>query len=409
MDSIEKILESLGGQKRIRNSLKNIQEALQNIGDPQKTVKTIVIGGTNGKGTTTLFTSAVLREAGNNVMTYMSPHLEHPNERLLYNLNPISKPKLESLLLKRLPLAKQFDLTYFEILTVVLFDWANELKPDWLILEVGMGGRLDATNVTDPKACIITNIDLDHQAYLGDTKEKILKEKMGILRPKTPIFSAITENTLQQILTQWAQNNDCSLSFSDSTYQSLDRNWMGQNCIIDNIKFKLSNPSITTIYNARLSYHFIKNFFPEIKTEVIQKGFEKSINPGRMEIMQENPLVVLSGDHNEAGVQNLLETIATLPNKHLHILCGFSPDKPYQKMYSSLKTVAKTIFLTQISERKPENSNYFKMGNFYEDPTVAMKELISIAKKEDVVLVTGSLYLVGEVRKSFDKLLNFLA
>lgn len=176
-------LETISNERFIHYDLERFQTALNAVGNPQKAVKTLIVSGTNGKGTTTLLLSSAIMETGAKVGTYLSPHLQTPNERLLYNLAPIGSAEFEALIDEMMPTANKFRLTYFEFLTLLAFVWARKRALDFLILEVGLGGRLDATNVSNPIASLITNIDWDHQAYLGNTLEEIFREKFAVVRP----------------------------------------------------------------------------------------------------------------------------------------------------------------------------------------------------------------------------------
>ena len=167
-----------GEKERINYALDRFQNALKAVGNPEKDVHTLVIAGTNGKGITTLLVSGALARAGFRVCTYLSPHLQSPSERFLWNLSSIEEDELASLGLEFADTARSHELSYFEFLTLLSFIWAKRRGADIHVLEVGLRGRLDATNVTDPLACAITNISLDHQAYLGTTKEQILAEKL---------------------------------------------------------------------------------------------------------------------------------------------------------------------------------------------------------------------------------------
>ncbi len=202
ISNLEAFLEQIGSERLIDYSLERFRSALQAVQNPERDAKTIVIAGTNGKGTVSLLLSNALREAGFKVGTYLSPHLQQPNERFLDGLRPERESELLRLAKEHWEISKQYRLTYFEFLTLLCFAWASRKKFDFLVLEVGLGGRLDATNVTTPLACAITTIDLDHQEYLGNTVEKILEEKMGILRAGSPVFSGITQSSLRSRLDQ---------------------------------------------------------------------------------------------------------------------------------------------------------------------------------------------------------------
>ncbi len=188
---LENLLGERGGERRINYALDRFRKALESVGNPERDVYTIVTSGTNGKGTTSLYLSAALRTAGFEVMTYLSPHLQHPTERFLLNMVPIAEDELTELALEYRKTGNAYELSYFEYLTLLVFVWARKRRPQFLILEAGLGGRLDATNVTDPIACLLTNVGFDHMEYLGDTLEQILEEKLGTLRHESLFFTGV--------------------------------------------------------------------------------------------------------------------------------------------------------------------------------------------------------------------------
>lgn len=394
-----KILERLGGESRIHYSLDHFTEALRAAGSPEKTVKTIVIAGTNGKGTVSLLVSAALKAAGYRVGTYLSPHLESPMERFLDNGVPVSLEVLSALAEKYEALAEAHRLTYFEFLTLLCFVWAGDQEFDYLVLEVGLGGRLDATNVTNPLATAITTIDWDHQKFLGNTLEAILEEKMGILRTGVPVFSSVRLPSLRARL-----DARCSELATQATYgwqTPCHREavyWEGQRAVIDGHPFTLRNCTPGFLENAVLAYRLLRDTFADLPVERIQKAFSETLNPGRMEVVQDNPRVVFSGDHNPAGIECLIQTLQAL-NTRPRILCGFSPDKPHAELIARLKTVASDILLTQIPRFEHQMPpNYSEALPFIQDPHSAFAEMLSRCRKEDTLVVTGSLYLVGELK-----------
>ena len=404
------LLEQLGGEKRIHYSLENIQKALLKIGSPEKNVKSIVIGGTNGKGTTTLLVSAALRLHGYRVATYLSPHLQHLKERFLENLVPWKEERLAELCTHHFQLARDYDLSYFEFLTLLFFLNSSHQKMDFNVVEVGMGGRLDATNVTDPKAAVITNIGWDHCEYLGDTLGKILGEKMGILRAQIPVVSALKQSDLRALLEAQSKRLSSPLIFSsDYPCESLSWDWSGQEAMIDGHSFHLNNPTDGTLQNATLAYALIRNVFPEISVATIQKAFSSVVFPGRFERVQKIPQVILSGDHNEDGMECLLNILTKMNSKNLYILCGFSPDKNAEKMISMLKPFSRELILTEVPRaRGVYEEHYSKLATFEKDPQIALKNLEEKLQPSDTLLVTGSLYLVGDLRKKWFPEVQFL-
>ncbi|MFM8268730.1 MAG: bifunctional folylpolyglutamate synthase/dihydrofolate synthase [Pseudomonadota bacterium] len=401
--SWETFLEQLGGEKRIHYSLENLFGALKDAGHPEKTVKSLIIAGTNGKGSATLFLSQALKLHGYRVATYLSPHLQHLCERFQEGLVPWSVGRLEGWVRALAPLAEKWKLSYFEFLTLIFFVDSAQTKPDFNILEVGMGGRLDATNVTNPKGIVLTNISWDHADYLGDTLEKILGEKMGVLRSGVPVVSGLREPELRNHLQRECERSQCPLYFTDSVSRKvIQKSWSGQEVVIDGHSFFLKNPSTGALENAVGAYLFLRKLFPEISISTLQAAFKEMKNPGRLEVVQENPRIVLSGDHNVAGIQTLTATLRELSAKNIYVLCGFGPDKDAAQMIEELKPFSRELILTRVPRaRGTYNQTYKTLTQYEEDPQKAFEELRQKLKPTDTLLVTGSLYLVGELRGLF--------
>jgi len=410
--SIETLLERLGDEKRIHYSLENLKLALAEAGHPEKTVKSIVIAGTNGKGTTSLLISRALELEGYHVATTLSPHLQSLNERFLDHLKPWSSNRLESNLQKVLSFSEKQGLSYFESLILAFFmDSAHE-KPDFNVLEVGMGGRLDATNVTDPQAVVLTNISWDHADYLGDSLEKILREKMGVFRKKTPVVTgmAISSPLYQSLKAECERLESPLFSSQEISRKVISKSWQGQEVEIDHQAFFLKNAATAYLENAVTAYCFLKQNFPEIPLTTLQRAFSSVTHPGRLEVVRENPQIILSGDHNEAGVQGLVQTLQELNARNLFILCGFSPDKKAKNMIEALKPFSQKLILTEVpGARGVYPQSYSSLAPFEKNPETALRGLLGTLGNKDTLLITGSLYLVGHLRGHWKKEVAFFS
>lgn len=410
--TLQEKLEGISNERVIHYSLDRFHSVLNAVGNPEKSVKTMVTAGTNGKGTTSLLLSSAIEASGARVGTYLSPHLQSPNERLLHNLVPVEEAEFEALVDEFKPLADKFRLTYFEFLTLVAFLWAQRAELDFLVLEVGLGGRLDATNVTTPIASLITNIDWDHQQWLGDSLEAIFNEKFAVVPPESLCFTGIKQRKLGEELIRRCDAIDTIYYFTRElrVVEGISRDWFGQSFSINGFPFSSVCPTPGAVQSTLLAYLAARIVFPKLSVPQLQEAFARVKNPGRFEVVQEDPLVILSGDHNPAGVECLLQTLEQLPKKgDLRILCAFSPDKPFQAMFERLKNVASEITLTIIPRlRDALPASYFEMAKVHYDPVEALESLILRSGKDDVVLVTGSLYLVGEVRSLWKRRADFL-
>jgi dihydrofolate synthase/folylpolyglutamate synthase len=404
-----KILERLGGESRIHYSLDHFTQALEAAGSPHKNVQTIVIGGTNGKGSVSLLVSSALMQAGRSVGTFLSPHLQHPRERILHNLAPLPDAQLDTLARGCKDVAEKFHLTYFEFLTLLFLVWAKQAKPDVLVLEVGMGGRLDSTNVTDPVATAITNIDFDHQAYLGKTLDLILTEKMGILREGVPVFTQIRRPSLMAALEKRAGELGAAVHYSWKKEAVVEKvEWSGQTVHLHGTPFRLSTPTPGMAENAAVAYEVARFVAPELPIEELQTAFARVRNPGRMEVVQETPRIVLSGDHNPAGIATLVKTLELLKTKP-RILCGFAPDKPHEEMLKALQAAGSDLILTQIArfaDKMPPG--YASLNFFIPDPVACITHALRYMTPKETLLITGSLYLVGDLRARWKPDVRFL-
>jgi dihydrofolate synthase/folylpolyglutamate synthase len=245
---------------------------------------------------------------------------------------------------------------------------------------------------------------LDHQPYLGDTLSKILDEKMGILRPESLVFTGIEDPALLEQLEKKCAELDAVYYYSKelrvAPSPQSPTHWNGQTFQINDFPFRITNPSPGARKNAALAFLFLRICFPKIPVSLVQKAFAEVVNPGRMEVMQENPRVILSGDHNPAGIECLRETIQSLKPHRLLTLCAFSPDKPYQQMWQAISAFSDETFLTQVSRLKQSTAeSYKKMAPLEPEPLRALENILARSHKDDTILVTGSLYLVGELRR----------
>lgn len=408
--TLSEILVALGSERRIHYALDRIEAALFSLDSPHKNVQTIVIAGTNGKGTVTLLTSQALKRAGKNVATFISPHLQNLNERFLYNMDPAPLDELDAIASRHFATAQKYALSHFEFLTLLFFVWAREKKVDVLVLEVGLGGRLDATNVTHPLACSVTSIDFDHMAYLGDTLEAILMEKLGVVPRGGTLVSGVTQEPLQNQIRAWAREREVNLIEAESlSHESGVADWEKQTFSLQGNPFSLASPNPKMIHNARTAFLLLRNAFPEIPVSMIQEAFQTSLFPGRFETVAQHPRVILSGDHNPAGLDSLFETLERLPPTALHILCGFSPDKPYREMFERLKHKAKRIALCPLANARNGYAEDYRdlTPHFFSTSSEALQWILSDCPSDEVCLVTGSLYLVGEIGAHFRPSVKF--
>lgn len=403
--------------------LERTERLLEILGNPHKKLNVIHIAGTNGKGSTTSMIASILIEEGFNIGMYTSPFLEEFEERIQINRQNIKKNDLANYMdyIKK-AVDKVIEEGYnhpteFEIITCLMFKYFYDKKVDYAVVEVGLGGRLDSTNVVNPLLTVITSISLDHTNILGNTLEEIAREKGGIIKKNTPlILYPQKEEALKEL-----QNISKEKSAKIYEVKKDDAKLLE---IIKNDDFyqKIKIKGEFNTYNANLRLlgeHQILNCAVAVRAvEVlskiqgfqiknIEKGIENARWIGRLEVLNKNPLVVIDGAHNIQGITTLKENVSKYFNyKNIILLIGILADKQVEDMIKVITPMSKYIIaLTPHSDRaelgvklKEEIEKFNKNVESFESYETAFKKALSIAREDDLILVTGSLYMIGEMR-----------
>lgn len=409
----------------IKPGLKRMEWMMDKLGNPETKLKTVHIGGTNGKGSTVTFLRSILEAGGYSVGTFTSPYIEQFNERISVNGKAISDGELLQLANIIRPLADELEETElggpteFEVITAMAFYYFAEMnKVDMVIFEVGLGGRFDSTNIIQPLASIITNIGLDHTSILGNTYEEIAFEKAGIIKEHTPIFTAVKHSGAIQVIEEQAQKKEAPLyrlnqEFSINTHESLDK---GEVFTLETSYQTLAQLEISMMgqhqtENAALAVitaQFLnqKGSFA-IPEEAIRAGFKKAYWPGRFEILSENPLVIIDGAHNEEGITALTEELTTrYENRQIQIVFAALTDKKLDKMIAKLDQIASQItFVSFDFPRAAKAEELLKISQSsnklaVDDWGPYLLEEIQTLDKNRILVITGSLYFISEI-KSF--------
>ena len=414
--------------------LERISQFLKKLNHPERNLRIIHITGTNGKGSTASFIAKILEFAGYRVGLYTSPHLLDICERIQINSIPISKKDFLRLYSKlstiNYKLAKE--LTYFEFLTGLAFQYFFERKVNFLVLEVGMGGRLDATNVIKrPLASLITNIDYEHTEYLGNTLEKIAYEKAGIIKKDSFTITGVKQkkilSLLKKICTQ-RKNRLFSLGknfrissfpipntqYPITNYQYFDYDGIFNN--YKNLRIRLLGKH--QIKNAALALGTIeilrlKNIF--IPKKAIYEGLENTFWPGRLEIQRltvngKRLTVILDGAHNPAGIKVLMESVAYLNRKKIFAILGILADKNISQMVKEICPLVEEVVVTKPPYYRAveprvlfkEVEKYLNKEKIFLKSTIEEALNFAFARVKDrdaLILVTGSLYTVGEAKR----------
>ena len=410
-------LDSLNVDK-MRFGLKAISELLSRLGNPQNLYKTILIAGTNGKGSTAAMISSILSSAGYKVGLYTSPHLVDVRERIVINGKKISLKEFNQTIADVKDKIKQ-PVTYFEFLTAAAFVYFQRQKVDIAVLEVGLGGRLDATNVCKPLVSVITNISPDHMDYLGNTLDSIAREKAGIIKQKGICITAAKQNKVLEVLKNvclrrramlYCLSSDIKIKKQKDgflNYQGLYRN-------LKNLKIPLQGDH--QLSNAALALAAIelcekKGF--SIADTAIYAGLKNTHWEARLEVLQNQPLFLLDGAHNPAGISVLCRSFKKdFSYRRLILIFGALADKDYRQMLQKIIPLTSTIILTQLKTKRAVPVNDImetvkKMGYpaiVTENVKQAIERAQAMAKKQDLICATGSFYLAGEIKQAFPKL-----
>lgn len=407
------------GSKRGHENLKDLLNMFDN---PQEKLKIIHVAGTNGKGSTCAMISEILQRSGYNVGKFISPHLEKYNERFAINGIDISDDDLteeiEKVKEKVELLFKSSDeyFSFFELITVACFNYFYRKKVDILVLEVGLGGRLDATNIiTKPLLSVITSIALEHTEYLGDSIEKIAWEKGGIIKDNCPVVLYCQSEEVYNVINGICKEKNAPLYYTDNynvtIYEESYEKTIFSTCneLIKYDKISLALIGDYQIYNAcnvLIAVEAMRAQELDISRKSVLEGLENAKINGRMEIVCKNPMVILDGAHNTDGISRLRDYLKRAgENKKITLLIGILSDKGYKEMINMLYPYVESIIITQphnkrgldcdkLAEALDERS---KICSVESDYAAAYKKALEIT--EDVLICTGSLYLVGDLRK----------
>lgn len=404
------------GRFGIKLGLDTITAMLEGVGKPHLKLNCIHIAGTNGKGSVAQALAAILKAAGYKVGVYTSPHLIDINERFVIDGQPISDSDVLDAY-EAIKNASKLDRqpTFFEYTTAMALYAFDKAEVDWAVMETGMGGRLDATNILKPKLSIITNISVEHEMYLGNTIAKIAYEKAGIIKKNTPIITGVRQKSAIKVVKEAAKKQNAPIfrfgqAFSTRrlkngkfSYYGMDNTWKG-------LLFSLVGDHQAP--NAALALagcEVLISSGADINEQHVRKGLAKTSWPGRLEKVCDSPQIILDGAHNLAAMRVLSKYLsATYTGKKIIIITGFLDDKPYPKMLSMLENLADRILITRPKINRavePETLvDLLKQSSakIYTFPEVAnaVKHAVKTAAPSDVIVVAGSLYVVGEARQA---------
>ena len=404
---VEEVLEELYNYSMfgIKLGLENIKNLCEALGEPQKSYKVIHIAGTNGKGSTATTIERGLIEAGYRVGKFTSPHIVRFNERIQLNGVEISDEKICEYFLKVRDVLEEREIrgTFFEVTTAMMFLYFQDEKIDYLVLETGMGGRFDATNIVDSEIAVITNISLDHTGFLGDDIYTIAREKAGIIKVGSKVIVGDSQaDVARAIENEKDEYTDVLKKYRDVTYRLDTENYTTE-IELEGRRYSFSLFGNYQVNNFLCAYEVLKTL--GISEEIIQRAAGKVAWPGRFEIAGREPLLILDGAHNVDAARRLRENI-NLSYKEDEVVAIVSvlEDKDIQGVLAEIRQFTDTVVLTSLADFKRglkgeellKYTDEFHKVAVREDIDAAYSEALGLNKK--AVIVCGSFYLLSKFK-----------
>lgn len=417
-NNAQELIFWIESQKRLtpKVSLDRFRKICEVYGSPEKNIKYIHVGGTNGKGSTVTYIKNILRQAEYNVGGYISPYVIAFNERISYNDNYISDDDLLEIgnyIISKYDILAAKNLekpSFFEFVTIMAFIYFSRIKDlDFVVLEVGLGGLLDATNIVTPILSIITNIAFDHMNVLGNTLPEIAKNKLGIVKHQVPLITIknseildlvkATTTNLQSPLILVDKNSikNIRLSLQDTVFDYLNYR---------NIQLKMLGSHQTE--NAALAIEAIcllrDKYGYDIPDETIYQGLANTTWPGRLQVISKKPMMIIDGAHNIDGITRLTEFLRAIKgNKKIKLIFAVSADKAKEEMIKLIEQVADEIIFTRFNYKRSDTANHLLELSHHQNKRIEEdldKIIVEVKQETDKIIVfCGSLYFVSEIFK----------
>jgi dihydrofolate synthase / folylpolyglutamate synthase len=395
--------------------LENITRLLDSIGNPQKSFPVVHVAGSNGKGSTASFIASALIEAGYKTALYTSPHLNDFRERIRIDGAMVS---MEEVVLSTRKIREVYDpehTTFFEFTTAVAFDIMARAKPDIGVIEVGLGGRLDATNTVNPLVTVITDISREHEDYLGEGIESVAREKAGIIKNGVPLVTGATRAEARKVILGTARAGNAPV-------REFGKDFMGKRTALDAFTYSSRDLTLETLYLGMAGGHQIKNgslacaVLEELRTigyrisdRAITEGLRKTSFPGRFELVRSGPDTIIDGAHTPESMRLLKSTLKRhYPGVRPFMLLGMLKEKNYEEMIGILVPMAREVVCVRPQGDRamdPEDladhvKRYGIPAQVSEDIVMGLRMLEERASENDVILAAGSLYMIGPVRRA---------
>ncbi|MBE9504050.1 MAG: bifunctional folylpolyglutamate synthase/dihydrofolate synthase [Proteobacteria bacterium] len=402
---------------KIDLGLDKTRSLLERLGNPHERFKSIHIAGTNGKGSTAAFISSILTASGYRTALYTSPHLETFSERIKIDDKHIAQHKIDEISVKVRKAAEQMPSlspTYFEFATALAFVYFAEMDVDFAVIETGLGGRLDATNILSPLVSVITPVSMDHADYLGDSLDKVAMEKAGIIKEDTPVVMSGQVDIVASVIKKVASEKKAPLLVYGRDFQKINVNddfrYRGREMIFEKLRSSLygdHQKENATVALAALEV--LTNIGVKLYERDVQKGIRDAYLPGRFEVVTTQPYVILDGAHNPEGARMLVNAIkGYFQGASGTFVVAFMEDKDVDGILQELTKVAAGIILTRSCHERAFNADVKisfasdlvkKYGLILvPDFTAAIRKGMALAKTSSFLTITGSLYAVGEAK-----------
>lgn len=409
------------GPAAFKKDLTNTLALCSHLGDPQNRFRSIHVAGTNGKGSVSHMLAAILQKAGYKTGLYTSPHLEDFRERIRINGEMISEKEVVDFTESIIPLVESIEPSFFEITVAMAFDHFARHQVDIAVIEVGLGGRLDSTNIILPEISVITQIGYDHMNMLGNTLAEIAREKAGIIKPGVPVVIGEKQAETLPIFQEVAHTQQAPLLLAQEEFQVMDHAWKGHELVVD-----IANPHETDHQKYHLDLtgiYQLKNIIPVLETcrllremgwnihhQVIAEALSQVKRltglHGRWDLIHQHPDIILEVAHNEDGIRQMTQHLETLNYRHLHIIIGMVKDKEPERVFPLLPKQARYYFTQahipralEAESLKKEAGTFGLEGHAYPDVNLALAEARDRAGANDLIIVCGSIFLVAEVRR----------
>jgi dihydrofolate synthase/folylpolyglutamate synthase len=408
------------GKAAYKNDLDNSITLDNYFGNPHRNFRTIHVAGTNGKGSVSHMTASVLQEAGYNTGLYTSPHLKDFRERIKVNGEMIGKDEIVTFVTNHKDIIESLKPSFFEMSVAMAFDYFAEKKVDIAVIEVGLGGRLDSTNIICPLLSVITNIGHDHMDLLGDTLEKVAVEKAGIIKKNIPVVISETQTETSEVFKRRALETSSAIAFADKSYlcsleETTNPSFERKYLIMDSLS-GLSKSGLTPLggdyqtKNIQCVYQIFESLKSVLKVSVecINRGIENVILntglSGRWQVLGKNPLIICDTGHNKEGLEYVMNQLKRIRKKSLHMVIGFVSDKDLNSVLPLLPEDAVYYFTKASVPRALDEKilqlkagEFALLGNCYASVKQAVIAARAIASEADLIFIGGSTFIVAEV------------